>query len=92
VETQVAAKLLARLIERGVTYHCRKRMRTWCDCDYCRTKKEGSWEISLVGQYYSPTPRYYSLVDNWEIYAIIKARRLKKIQALRAKLKEAMEA
>jgi hypothetical protein len=90
VEAQVAARLIPRLIDRGVDYHCRKKLRRWCDCNYCRTKIKGSWEIGWVGQDFSlsnPYPGY----DNWEVWSRIKAVRLKKIEALRLKLKSVKE-
>ncbi len=87
MEAQVTKKLIPRLINDGVAYHCRKRIRYWCDCNYCRTKKKGSFEIGIVGQYFQPLHPH----DEWETYSMIKARREQKVQALRQKLKEVRE-
>jgi len=86
VEARIARKLVPRLISDGVAYHCRKRLRYWCDCNYCRIKRKGSWEIAMVGQYFQPVPPH-----DWETYSKIKALRDLKIQALRLKLKEVRE-
>ena len=90
VEARVAARLIPRLIDRGVQYHCRKKLRYWCNCNYCRIKIRGSREIAWVGQIYQPSPNR-SYPDEWEIGAIIKAARMKKIQQLRLKLTNARE-
>src|SRR5712671_2370831 len=87
VEARVARRLIPRLINDGVAYHCRKRLRYWCDCNYCRAKKKGSWEIGIVGQGFQRSYPY----DEWEIYSRIKAIRQRKIQALHQKLKEIRE-
>ena len=97
VEAEVAARLIPSLLDRGVEYHCRKRTRTWCDCNYCRTKRIGTFEVSIVGQMYSHSPRYWKTwnevptSDEWEVWARIQAARKKKIEALRLKLKESKE-
>ncbi len=87
MEAKIARKLIPKLIDDGVTYHCRKRLRYWCDCNYCRTKKRGSWEIGIVGQCFQPHRPH----DEWETSSMIKARREQKIQALRLKLEEVRE-
>ena len=87
MEAQATRKLIPRLISDGVAYHCRKKIRYWCDCNYCRAKKRGSWEIGIVGQYFQPN----HLHDDWEIYSRIEALRKRKIEALRLRLKEVRE-
>jgi hypothetical protein len=92
VEAQVAAKLIPRLLDRGVEYHCRKKLRNWCNCDYCLAKKIGSRDISLVGMYfdYPYLPRY-NYAEAWDVHARIVAARRRKVQALRLRLKTIKE-
>lgn len=93
MEAKIAARLIPKLIDHGVEYHCRKRLRLWCDCRYCLAKKRGSAAIGWVGQDVT-WPHSHTLVydyDAWEIGARIKAARNKKIKALRLQLKTIKE-
>lgn len=50
VELEVSEKLPAVLLSKAVEKHCKKH--SGCDCDYCRAKSYGTYNIGLVGQNY----------------------------------------
>jgi hypothetical protein len=67
VETRVKEELVSALLSRGVDYHCRRKLRPGCDCDYCSHKRR-TWvrftASHILGSkaYYEPhVPRYHQM-------------------------------
>lgn len=87
----VSQKLPEVLLEKSITFHTRKGLRDWCDCEYCRVKRSGTNEIAHTGtwmHYDHPRINQFSNYDNWELWAAIIKRRKDKAKKLRQELNE----
>lgn len=56
VELQVEERFIPVLVDKAVKFHCRKGLRTWCDCEFCSTKKRGTWDIATG--FHPPHPHF----------------------------------
>lgn len=90
IEDQITAEMPSVLIEKAVNYHCRQGIRTWCDCSFCKKKKEASWAIGSGYQcpsYRSSNPTT-GWVDRWEWGLIVAKDREAKREVYRKQLND----
>jgi hypothetical protein len=46
VQQELHRRLLENILEQGIEYHTRRRIRWWCDCSYCNEKRRGTADIT----------------------------------------------
>jgi hypothetical protein len=80
-------KLAEGFREEFISYHTRKGIRRWCECSFCNTKRQGTWDIS-----WGPWSRlrYEDRIafeaGGADIEDIVKFNRKKRIEQLREEL------
>lgn len=90
METKVSQKLPEVLLDKSVEYHCRRGLRSWCDCDYCAEKRNGTARIAHIGttanfSFYGHVSIAY---ENYELWAYIVRQRREQAKKLRDKLND----
>ena len=60
VNLEVSRGIIAKLLEAGITFHTRKGLREGCHCDFCATKKHGTYRLSYCAPLISEWDRRYS--------------------------------
>lgn len=104
VETRLDEGLIPAILDKGINRHAGRGLRD-CTCDFCKTKREGTWDIAYAAH---GSFRTYMLHggrrlgqhaywldpydDDWWAYKMFKeAAREKKREILRLKLAKAKE-
>jgi hypothetical protein len=90
VENTLNAEFIPFLAEKAVDFHCRKGIRTWCECSFCNTKRNASAAIGSGYSYLSLgkiSP--FSQIERETFRTLVENFREQKRKVFRKRLKEA---
>lgn len=101
METRLETELIPALLEKGVEFHSRRAFRRGCQCNYCATKRWHTRKIAFL-RYYDPIVpsecfhfrsgiSYKGTIEEWEIHAIVVAKRNRLIAEARKELKDCLQ-